>query len=146
MKSEAATVGDYLASLPEARCKPVAALRNLVRKSIPDGYEEAMSWGMISYEVPLTTFSKTYNGKPLAYAAIASQKNHMALYLLGLYCKPGAEAAFRKAWKGGKKLDLGKSCLRFKSLDDLDLDLIASTIASTSVADFIQLQQTARKK
>jgi hypothetical protein len=140
MKSEAATVGEYLQSLPEDRRRAIASLRSALRANLPKGYAEVMNWGMITYEVPLETCPETYNGKPLAYAAIASQKNYMALYLCALYCQKGAEAAFRKAWKGGRKLDMGKVCIRFREISDLDLELIGKTIASTSVVDFIAMQ------
>jgi uncharacterized protein YdhG (YjbR/CyaY superfamily) len=140
MRSEAATVAAYLASLPDDRRRALSALRKLVRDNLPAGYAEVMNWGMITYEVPLKTCPDTYNGKPLAYAAMASQKNYMALYLCAIYCQKGAEAAFRKAWKGGRKLDMGKVCIRFKQLEDLDLELIGRTIASTGVEEFIAMQ------
>ncbi len=131
-------VTKYLAGLPEDRSSAIAAVRAVILKNLPKGYAETMSFGMITYEVPLAIQPKTYNGKPLMYAALASQKNHMAIYLCGLYCFPGAEEKFATAWKAtGRKLDMGKSCLRFKKLDDLDLDLIAATIKSTPVPDFI---------
>jgi uncharacterized protein YdhG (YjbR/CyaY superfamily) len=140
MHSDVKTVAGYLKSLPDDRRKAVATLRALVRRNLPKGYSEVMNWGMITYEVPLKTCPDTYNGKPLAYAAIASQKNYISLYLCAIYCQKGAEAAFRKAWKGGKKLDMGKVCIRFNALEDLDLDLIGKTIAATSVEDFIAMQ------
>lgn len=83
---------------------------------------------------------------PLMYAALASQKNHMAVYLMGLYCKPGSEVAFRKAWRGGRKLDMGKSCIRFKQLEDLDPHMIAKAIAATSVENFITVQARKPRK
>lgn len=95
-----------------------------------------MNWGMITYEVPLAINPKTYNGKPLMYAALASQKNHMAIYLCSIYCMPGALVAFKASWKA-MKLDMGAACVRFKKLTDLDLDTIARVISSTSVEEFI---------
>jgi Domain of unknown function (DU1801) len=139
MQSSAATVSEYLKSLPEDRRGAITRLRAVMKKAMPKGYAEVMNYGMICYEVPLKTEPKTYNGKPLVYAALASQKNHMAVYMCALSCLPGAEANFRAAWKSTKrKLDMGKSCLRFKTLEDLDLDLIAETLAAVPVVDFVK--------
>ncbi len=139
MQSSTATVSDYLRSLPDERRTAIAAVRAVIKKSMPKGYAEVMNWGMITYEVPLKVESDTYNGKPLMYAALASQKNHMAIYACGLNCVPGGEKAFAAAWKkSGKKLDMGKSCIRFKKLEDLDLQLIAQTLASVPVSEFVK--------
>ena len=95
---------------------------------------------MITYEVPLETYPNTYNGKPLMYAALASQKNHMAVYLMGCYMVPEIRNEFEKAYnKSGKRFDAGKSCIRFKKIDDLPLDLLGKTIASMDVNEFIEL-------
>lgn len=100
---------------------------------------------MITYEVPLETYPDTYNGKPLMYAALASQKNHMAVYLTGIYMNNLARRKFEMAYKTtGKKLDAGKSCIRFKKLDDLPLTLIGETIASLKVDEFIEQFRKAR--
>jgi uncharacterized protein YdhG (YjbR/CyaY superfamily) len=128
MKSNAASVDAYLKSLPDDRRLAIEALRAIVLKNLPSGYMEVMNYGMISYEVPGT--------KPLMYAAIASQKNHMAIYFCAFSHIPDAEKRFVEAWKGKRKPDLGKACLRFKDLGDIDLDLIAKTIASTPPEDF----------
>jgi hypothetical protein len=94
---------------------------------------------MICYEVPLKTYPDTYNGKPLMYAALASQKNHMAVYLTGCYMSPRSRKEFEVAYKAaGKRLDAGKSCVRFKKLDDLPLDVIGATIAAYSVEEFVR--------
>jgi uncharacterized protein YdhG (YjbR/CyaY superfamily) len=85
MRSNASTVDEYLAELPEDRRKAIQAVRQVIRDNLPKGYEEVMNWGMITYQVPLEIFPLTYNGKPLLYAALASQKNHMAVYLTGIY-------------------------------------------------------------
>jgi uncharacterized protein YdhG (YjbR/CyaY superfamily) len=128
MKSDAKSVEAYIAGLPEGRRDAIAALRATVLKNLPDGYVEVMNYGMISYEVPLA--------KPLMYAAIASQKNHMAIYLCALTVVEGAEVKFVKAWNAKRKPDLGKSCLRFKALEEIDLELIGNMIAATSVEAF----------
>ena len=95
---------------------------------------------MITYEVPLETYPNTYNGKSLMYAALASQKNHMAVYLMGCYMVPEVRNEFEKAYKkSGKRFDAGISCVRFKKIDDLPLDLLGKTIASMDVNEFIEL-------
>ena len=99
-----------------------------------------MNWGMITYQVPLFVYSDTYNRKPLMYAALASQKNHMAVYLSSIYADEGKREQFEKEYRlTGKRYDVGKSCVRFKKLDDLPLSVIANAIASIEMNDFIRL-------
>lgn len=139
MRSEAATVEEYLASLPEERRQAIEAVREVVLANLPDGYEETMNWGMIAYEVPLATYPDTYNKRPLMYAALASQKNYMSLYLTSVYVLPGADEEFERAYRAtGKRYDMGKSCVRFRRLDDLPLELVAQTIAAVDVPSFIK--------
>lgn len=138
MQSNAETVEQYLAELPDDRRDAIAEVRDVVLDNLPDGYVETMNWGMISYEVPLETFPDTYNKKPLMYAALASQKNHMAVYLTTVYSSEENEDWFRERYEAtGKKLDMGKSCVRFNKLDQLPIDLIGEVIAKTSVDDFL---------
>src|SRR5918998_6950584 len=112
-QSAAATVAEYLAELPPARRAVVAAVRDVVRGALPDGYVETMNWGMISYEIPLSRYPTTYNGRPLSYAALAAQKSHYALYLMGACADPAHAAALESAFAAaGKRMDMGKSCLR----------------------------------
>jgi hypothetical protein len=85
VRSDATTVDQYLSSLPEHRRAAIATVRQIILEHLPRGYEEAMNWGMIAYQVPLETYPDTYNGQPLMYAALASQKDHMAVYLTGIY-------------------------------------------------------------
>lgn len=145
--STAATVDQYLAELPAERREVVSTIRDLVKRNLPKGYAETMNWGMISYELPLARYPNTYNGQPLSYVALAAQKNYYALYLMGAY--QGSEQgkqladAFKRA---GKKLDMGKACLRFKKLDDLPLDAVARTIASTPPEQFVAQFEAARGK
>ncbi len=146
VRSKADNVDDYLADLPDDRRDVIAEVRDVILANLPDGFVEAMNWGMISYEVPLDRFPDTYNGKPLMYAALASQKNHMAVYLTSMYVDGETENWFRTAYEAtGKKLDMGKSCVRFKSLDQLPLELIGRVIAGTSVDEFIDLHQRGRR-
>ena len=140
MQSKANTVKQYLNELPNDRKKAISIVRQTILKNLPDGYDEVINWGMITYEVPLETYPNTYNGKPLMYAALASQKNHMAVYLMGCYMVPEIRNEFEKAYnKSGKRFDAGKSCIRFKKIDDLPLDLLGKTIASMDVNEFIEL-------
>lgn len=145
MRSDAKTVDEYLASLPEDRRAAIAAVRGTILRELPAGYEEVMNWGMISYQVPLETHPDTYNGQPLMYAALASQKNHMAVYLSGINMDAEAREAFEEAYRAtGKRLDAGKSCVRFRRLDDLPLDVIGDAIAKYPVGDFIETYQATR--
>jgi hypothetical protein len=145
MRSYAEDVESYLSTLPADRQADMHKLRALMLEHLPPGYEEVMNWGMISYQVPLAVFPNTYNGQPLMYAALASQKNHMSLYLTSLYADELNRKEFEKAYlDSGKRLDAGKSCLRFRKLDDLPLPLITRTIASTPPKEFIRLVQKAR--
>jgi uncharacterized protein YdhG (YjbR/CyaY superfamily) len=142
MQSEATTIDEYLASLPEDRRETIAAVRAIVLNNLPDGYEEAMNWGMIAYQIPLATYPDTYNKQPLMYAALASQKQHMAIYLTGIYTSDTSRKAFEKAYKAtGKRFDVGKSCVRFRTLDDLPLELIGKTIASITPQALIRLTE-----
>jgi hypothetical protein len=146
-KSGATTVEDYLAELPEDRREAVSAVRQVILRNLPAGYRESMSWGMISYEVPLERYPKTYNGQPLSFAALASQKNYLALYLTCVYMNPEKERWLRDEFrKAGKKLDMGKSCIRFKKLDDLPLDAIGQTIAGSPVEEFLAGYEASRRK
>ena len=141
MHSDAATVEAYLAELPEDRRAAIAAVREVILRHLPAGFEEVMQYGMISYVVPLERYPKTYNNQALTVTSLASQKNHMAIYLMGVYGDDGTDGAdgwFRRRWaETGKRLDMGKSCLRFKRLDDLALDVVGEAIARTSVDDLI---------
>jgi hypothetical protein len=144
VKSRAATVEEYLESLPEDRRAVVAAVRKVILKNLPKGYQEAMSWGVISYEVPLSRYPTTYNKRPLMYAGLAAQKNYFAVYVMTAY-SPELEAWFRAEFKkAGKKLDMGKCCVRFRKLDDLPLDVIGRLIARTPPEKYIAYYETTR--
>ena len=145
--SKAATVPDYLAGLPAERRKAISAVRAVIRKNLPKGYKEAMGYGMICYSVPLARYPDTYNGQPLCYAALAAQKQYNAVYLMNVYGDAAEARAFKAAFKkAGKKLDMGKSCVRFKTADDLALDAVGHAIAATPVKAFIERYERARKK
>jgi len=146
VKSTANTVEDYLNELPEEQRGVVTAVRDLVLRYLPAGYTEAMNWGMISYEIPLSDYPNTYNGQPLSYIALAAQKNYYALYLMSVYqdeVQTGwLEDAYKKA---GRKMDMGKSCLRFRQLAELPQDVIAKIVASTPPASLIAQYEASRK-
>ena len=102
---------------------------------------------MITYEIPLKTFADTYNKKPLMYCALAAQKRHNAVYLMNIYSEPGLEAKLKKGFKAaGKKLDMGKCCIRFKKIDDLPLELIGHIVGLTSVQQFIDIHNACHKR
>jgi hypothetical protein len=147
MKSEAKTVAAYLASLPPDRRAAIAAVRQTILDHLPDGYVEAMDWGMISYQVPLDRYPGTYNHKPLMYAALASQKAYMAVYLSAIYADASARAAFEQAYRAtGKRYDVGQSCVRFRKLEDLPLDVIGAAVAGTPVDDYIERYERSRRR
>lgn len=143
--SSAKTVAAYLDELPEERRKVISKVRAHVRKRLPKGYDETMAFGMINYIVPKSVVPETYNGQPLCYAAIAAQKNHFAVYLMNAYVGTPVGTKLAAEFKAaGKKLDMGKSCVRFKSLDDISLDAIGNAIAATPVDAYVALYEQAR--
>jgi hypothetical protein len=147
VSSKAATPEAYIAELPAERQALVAKVRDLVNANLPPGYVERMNWGMISWELPLERYPSTYNGQPLVYAALAAQKNHTALYLNCIYASAERTRRLREAYgAAGKTLDMGKSCVRFKKVEDLAEDLLAQAIASVPVASFIAEYEQTRAK
>jgi Domain of unknown function (DU1801) len=146
-RSAAETVEDYLNELPPERRQAISAVRDVILENLPDGYEEGIGFGMLEYRVPLERYPETYNGKPLSYVALANQKNHMSLYLMGVYGDSGEESWFQREYRAsGKKLDMGKSCVRFKRLEDLPLKLVGEAVARTGVDDYIAMYERSREK
>lgn len=156
MQSKAATVAEYLSSLPEDRRTAIARVRQVMLANLDKDYEEGMSYGMIGYYVPHRVFPAGYHCDPkqgLPFAALASQKNYMSLYLMGLYCgcvdgvnDTALVRWFREAWaKSGKKsLDMGKSCIRFKNIDDLALDVLGEAIHRMPAKVYVEHYTKAR--
>ena len=146
-KNPAKTVGEYIERLPAERQSVVRKMRSFVKKHMPKGYKEQIGWGAITYAVPLKVLPDTYNGEPLCYAALAAQKNFYTLYLMGVYGDPA-----QKQWmagefkKRGKKFDMGQSCLHFKSLDDLPLDVVGEVIASVPMEAYVAHYRQSRQK
>ena len=145
MQSTAASVEEYLAGLPEGRRGAVSSVRDTINAHLPDGYVEQMEWGMISWVVPLEVKPDTYNGKPLSYVSLASQKNHLAVYLLGLHPDSPELEQFQRGYaERGLKLDMGKSCVRFKTLDELPLDVLGEAVESISVDELVARHDRSR--
>ena len=155
MQSKATNVDEYVASLPEDRREAISALRKVILKNLPKGYEEGMQWGMPSCFVPLSAYPAGYNcqpDQPLPFVGFASQKNHMAFYGFCIYMDEELKNRFVADWKkSGKKLDMGKSCVRFKKLEDVPLKVIGDAVKRVPMKKYIkqyedQLQQTAAGK
>jgi hypothetical protein len=142
MRSEATTVGQYLSELTDERRRALDTVRTVILDNLPAGYEEVMNWGMITYQVPLTTYPDTYNKQPLMYAALASQKNHMAVYLISIYMNEETSRDFEEEYRAtGKRYDVGKSCVRFRKLDDLPLELIAKAVAMYDAKTYVNMEK-----
>jgi Domain of unknown function (DU1801) len=146
-RTNAKTVDEYLARLPEDRRATMAAVRQHVLRYLPRGYEETVSSGVIAWVVPLARLPKTYNGQALWYAALASEKSYCSLHLMRAYGDPQQTALLRKRFaRAGKKLDMGKACVRFKRVEDLELSVIGEVIASTPLDVYIALYERSRKR
>jgi hypothetical protein len=147
VSSNAPTPEAYLAELPPERAALVSRLRDLVNANLPDGYVERMNWGMICWEVPTERYPDTYNGQPLVYAGLAGQKNYTALYLNGVYASEERTGRLKAQWvAAGRKLDMGKTCLRFKRAEDVAEDVLAETIRSIPVDRFIAEYEAGRAR
>ena len=150
MQSKAATVKDYLAELPADRREAIDAVRAVILKNLPKGYVEGMQYGMIGYFVPHAIYPAGYHcdpKQPLPFASLASQKNYMAVYLFCLYTEGDAAERFKAAWKAtGKRVDMGKSCARFRKLDDAPIELIGKAVKRYPVKKFIEQYEGATKQ
>ena len=145
VSSKAATVADYLAELPPDRRAEIEKVRDAINSVIPAGYSEGMGYGMMGWDVPLEDYPDTHNGQPLSFAGLAAQKNSNSLYLVSIYADPARAERLRDAAAAmGRKLDMGKSCIRFRRAADLPLDAIREEIASWPPKDFIRLYEEAR--
>jgi Domain of unknown function (DU1801) len=148
MQSKATSVAAYLKALPDDRREALEAIRKVILKNLDKDLEEGMQYGHIGYYVPHKVFPPGYHCDPtlpLHYAGIASQKNHMALYLMCVYVGQPDESGqtavlreFREAWKKtGKKLDMGASCVRFKKLEDVPLDVVGALFKKLTVKKYL---------
>lgn len=144
--SAAKSVDQYLSELPQDRRAIVSSVRDLILTHLPAGYSEAMNWGMICYEIPLARYPDTYNGQPLAYVALASQKKHIGLYLMSIAVQPEQRAQLKAGFtEAGKRLDVGLSCIRFKTLDDLAMPALGRAIASMPPDAYIRQYEESRR-
>jgi hypothetical protein len=151
MPSAAKTVDDYLISLPEERKKVMTELRKVILKNLPKGFSEVMSYGMMGYVVPHSIFPDGYHCDPklpLPFMGMASQKNFISLYHMGIYADPKLLNWFTKEYPKfcKSKLDMGKSCIRFKKTDDIPLSLIGELVSKMSPDQWIKLYQTSFRK
>jgi hypothetical protein len=138
-------VQEYIDGLAPDRREAIQHVRKVILENLPKGYEEALTYGVLCYEVPLARLPDTYNGRPLCYVALGSQKNYMSLYLMNIYGDTKAAKWFKSAYRAkGKKLDMGKSCVRFKKLEDLPLDVIGEAIARTPMEEWIRIYRASR--
>ncbi len=148
MQSKATTVKAYLAELPPDRRAALEQVRKVILANLDKNYQETMAYGMIGYSVPHTVFPPGYHcdpTQPLPFAGLASQKNFMAVYLMCTYSDTKHATWFRDAWaKTGKKLDMGKSCIRFKKVEDLALDVIGEAIKRVPAKKWIEIYEKSR--
>jgi len=150
MQSKATTVQQYLAELPSDRRAAIQAVREVILKNLDKKYEEGVQYGMIGYFVPHRVFPSGYHcdpSKPLPFASLASQKNHMSLGIMSNYGGSAEEKRFKAEWaKTGKKLDMGACCVRFKKVEDLALDVIGESIRRMPADRFVEMYQQARQR
>lgn len=145
--STAESIEQYISGLPEPRKTEITQLLALIRENLPDGFNEDMAWGMIVFQVPMEVSGPTYNKQPLMAVALASQKNHISLYLTSIYASQELTDEFHNRWhKSGKKLDMGKSCLRFRSLEQADLETLGWAVSLLNPEKFTQMYLEARKE
>lgn len=141
MAEETLTVEQYLQGLPAERRRTMEAIREVILKSLPQGYEEGIQYRMIGYFVPHRIYPSGYHcdrSQPLPFVQIGSQKNHTGLYLFCIYGNSDLEQWFREEWKKtGKKLDMGKACIRVKKLEDVPLKLIGRLVKKLPVKKYI---------
>ena len=146
-KSASPTVASFLASLPGERRAEAERVLDVVRRHLPPGYEEVVSKNMLVYQVPLERYSDTYNGHPLWYVALASEKSYLSLHLMPVYGDAALSKRLKDAFRAaGKKLDMGKACIHFRKADDLDLGVIGEAVASTPVDRWVRIARAARRR
>jgi len=151
MKATGKTVNDILISLPEDRAEPFNKLHDVIVKNLPKGIEAGISYGGLGYIIPHSIYPAGYHCKPiepLPFAGLASQKNSINFYHMGIYCKPELHdwfvAEFPKHTK--QKLDMGKSCIRFKKMDDIPYELIGELMTKMSMEEWISIYENNLKK
>ncbi len=150
MQSKATTVQQYLDELPADRRAAISAVREVMLKNLPKGFQEGIQYGMIGYYVPHSVYPSGYHcnpEQPLPYASLASQKNYLSIYLMCIYADPAHRDWFVQAWQEtGCKLDMGKSCVRFKQLEDIPLKVVGQAIKRVTVKKYIEWCERTIKK
>lgn len=145
--SKAKTVKEYIDELEGERREIIQRMTKIITETIPKGFVQEMQYGMICYNVPLERYPKTYNGKALTIVALASQKNYCSIYLMGAYADKETEKWFKEEIKKGKKkVKMGKSCINFEKIEDLDLNLIKKVISKIDPQKYIEIYEKSRKK
>jgi len=140
-------VDSFIAKLPAERRPSVERVRDVIRRHLPRGYEEVISKNMLVYQVPLARYSDTYNGHPLWYVALASEKSYLSLHLMAVYADAARAQRLRDGFQAaGKKLDMGKACVHFRAADDLPLDVIGELVASVPMDRWVEVAQAARRR
>lgn len=151
MQSKATSVDQYIDSLPEDRKKVMIQLRKVIKKNIPKGFEECISYGMIGYVVPHKLYPKGYHCSPelpLPFLGVGSQKSHIGIYHMGVYANADLFKWFTNEFKkhSSKKLDMGKSCIRFKKPEDVTIDLIGELVSKMTPQKWIEVYEKAFQK
>jgi hypothetical protein len=150
MTSKATTVAQYLKELPADRRETVKAIRETILKNLDKGFQEAIQYGGIGYSVPHSIYPAGYHcdpKQPLPFAGIGNQKNHIGIYLFCIYADSKLHADFVEGWKKtGKRLDMGKGCVRVRKLEDIPLDVLGRTIKKVKTKQFIATYEEARAK
>ncbi|WP_422485500.1 DUF1801 domain-containing protein [Gudongella sp. DL1XJH-153] len=151
MKYDADSVDEYIDKLPEERKEIISKLRELILENLPEGFEETLSYGMIGYVVPHSIYPEGYHvnhDEPLPFMALASQKNHIALYHSGIYIVPEIEEWFREEYskRVDTKLDMGKSCIRFKNPKKIPFDLLEDLFGKINVDEYVKYYENSIKK
>lgn len=140
------SVAEFLAQLPPDRRREVQRVRELIRANLPPGYEEVISSNMLVYQVPFAHYDDTYNGKPLWYVALGSNKAYLSLHLWSFYSNNAQAQKLKDGFRSaGKKLDMGKACIHFRSADDLPHDTIAAVVSSVPMERWVAIAKAARR-
>ena len=146
-KPKPTSVADFLAGLPESRRKELQRVRQVIREHLRAGYEEKVSSGMIVYQVPLARYPDTYNGQPLWYTALAARKTSLTLHLMPIYWSAELGARLREgSGTAGRKLDMGKACIHFKTADDLDLATVAQIVGAVPLERWVEMAKASRRR
>ncbi|WP_300672874.1 DUF1801 domain-containing protein [Soonwooa sp.] len=151
MQIEASSVEDYISKIPEDRQEVVLKIVETINANLPKGFENIPSYGMLGWAIPLKDYPAGYHcapGTPLPFINLASQKNFVALYHMGLYAKPELLKWFTEEYPkhSKRKLDMGKSCIRFKKMDDIPLELIGELCTKMTPQDWISFYETNYKR